>query len=268
MNDDPLAGADRPDAPPVPAEPLAPPPLAETAPAPAVGPWGFWPSVGLMFGLILGLLGAQVVAVVAVVAIRLGQGQKLDPESLPTDGLLLSLSMFLSTPVGLGLSWLFIRLRRGPGLREYLALRRFGWQDAVLGLFGLAVLWGLSSWINPEPSVWMVKTYRNPGPSVPFYCAVILLAPVVEEVIFRGFAFAGLVRGRGGVWAAIGITTLAWGALHVQYGWRELLFVVGLGGWLGWLRARSGSLWLPLALHAVNNLGSTLVLKWFLSPPQ
>jgi len=224
------------------------------------GPWPFWVSFGLMIGLMMAMVAAQVVAVVVLMAGRMAQGGKVDPEALQTDGLLVSLSMVVSTPVVVGLCWLLIHLRRGPSLAEYLGLRGFGWKDAVLGLVGLGLVWGLGVWICPEPSDWMIKIWHNRGPLPLFLVAIVVLAPVVEEVLFRGFAFAGLSTGRTGAWGATVITTLAWSSLHLQYGWRELTLVFGLGLVLGWMRARSGSLWLAMGLHALNNALSTLAM--------
>lgn len=218
-----------------------------------------------MFALIAATLFAQVIAAVIVVVLELAQNRRLDPGSLLTSGLLVSLAMILSTPVALGLSALFIWLRRGPPLRAYLALRPFGWQDGLLGLVGLAGVWALGAALNPEMSQWMVDTRNNAGPLVLFYLAIVILAPLTEEVVFRGFAFTGLAHGQSGPWKAIIITSLAWGALHVQYGWRELLTILGLGIVLGWLRARSGSLWLPMLVHLVNNFVSMLALEWALA---
>lgn len=234
------------------------------APSPApVGPWPFWPSFGWMLAVMAGLFGAQLVAGVIVGVTRVVQGQgKLDVKALETDGLLVSLAMLFATPVVLALSALVAHLRHGPKLGDYFALRGFRALDLGFGVLGLIVMWTVSAVVTPEPSPWMVRTYANRGPEVLFFFALVVLDPLVEEVLFRGLAYPGLATGRFGRWGAIAITTVVWTALHIQYGWRELIFIVSLGVLLGWIRARSGSLPLTMLLHALNNLAAMLALRW------
>lgn len=86
---------------------------------------------------------------------------------------------------------------------------------------------------------------------------VIILAPIVEEVGFRGILL-GFLRGRGvpGI-AAVLITAVGFAALHTQYTLPAIGAVFILGLVLGWLRLASGSLGPPIIAHiAVNTLAS------------
>lgn len=84
---------------------------------------------------------------------------------------------------------------------------------------------------------------------------VCVLAPVFEEVLFRGLFFHPLER-RGRA-LAIGGTAVAFAAIHLlPYANAPLavlpVFLVGLAN--GWLRARSGSIEPCIASHAAFNL--------------
>jgi membrane protease YdiL (CAAX protease family)/uncharacterized RDD family membrane protein YckC len=83
---------------------------------------------------------------------------------------------------------------------------------------------------------------------------IVGLAPFSEEIFFRGFMYGGLRR-RVPVWAAAGISGLIFGLLH--YTGPDSLAVVPqlavLGILLAWLYERTGSLWLPIILHVINN---------------
>ena len=81
----------------------------------------------------------------------------------------------------------------------------------------------------------------------------ILIAPILEEFIFRGFLFSQL-RITLGNWGAISLSSLAWTSLHFQYELKILFILFVLGLFLGFLRWKSNSLFLVMALHAVNNL--------------
>ncbi len=90
---------------------------------------------------------------------------------------------------------------------------------------------------------------------------IVGVAPFSEEVFFRGFMYGGLRRSLP-VWAAAGISGLIFGLLH--YTGPDSLAVVPqlavLGILLAWLYERTGSLWLPIMLHVVNNAVAFAVL--------
>jgi uncharacterized protein len=90
---------------------------------------------------------------------------------------------------------------------------------------------------------------------------IVGVAPFSEEVFFRGFMYGGLRR-RMPVLAAAGISGLIFGLLH--YTGPDSLAVVPqlavLGILLAWLYERTGSLWLPIMLHVVNNAIAFAVL--------
>jgi uncharacterized protein len=85
-----------------------------------------------------------------------------------------------------------------------------------------------------------------------------LLAPLAEEVAFRGYVLSALrTHLRPG--AAIAASSVLFAAMHLDP--VRLPAVLFLGAVLGWLAWRSGSLWPAVAAHAVNNgLGSIAVL--------
>jgi membrane protease YdiL (CAAX protease family) len=85
----------------------------------------------------------------------------------------------------------------------------------------------------------------------------LILAPVSEELLFRGAMFAALMR-RWGIWTAALAPSLIWGLLHVQYEWWVMASIAGSGFLLAMIRWKGGSLYLPMGLHAAWNLLVTL----------
>ena len=97
-----------------------------------------------------------------------------------------------------------------------------------------------------------------------------IVAPIVEEVLFRGFALTAWER-TGGARGAIVRSSLLFAAAHVlaieATGWEEALglIVVGAGTRLpvalvlGWVFVRTRSIWAPIGLHVAFN-GVLLVL--------
>lgn len=89
---------------------------------------------------------------------------------------------------------------------------------------------------------------------------IVIVAPVAEEVFFRGFFFGGLRARLPFVWAAL-ISGVFFGSIHLTTGNVAVgvqLSVLGIV--LAYLYERSGSLWSPIALHAINNGLAFLVL--------
>jgi len=90
---------------------------------------------------------------------------------------------------------------------------------------------------------------------------VALIAPIAEELAFRGVILASL-GDRWGAWPAIAISAVLFAAYHVNL-W---LFVpmLALGGALGWLTVERRSLWPAIALHVLYN--SVAIAAAFIVP--
>ena len=88
--------------------------------------------------------------------------------------------------------------------------------------------------------------------------AVVVVTPIGEETLFRGFLFRGWLRKPGDAWLVIVVTALLWALMHVQYDWYVIgqVFVSGL--LLGWLRWATGSTILTILLHGLINFEGML----------
>jgi membrane protease YdiL (CAAX protease family) len=81
---------------------------------------------------------------------------------------------------------------------------------------------------------------------------IALLAPVAEELFFRGFVFAGL-RTRWSLWPAAITSGLIFGSVHAPTGITTVVPLAALGVALCWLYDRTGSLWPCVIAHMINN---------------
>jgi hypothetical protein len=76
------------------------------------------------------------------------------------------------------------------------------------------------------------------------------MIPFAEELFFRGVLY-GWLRRRFGMWIGIVASALVFAIAHgdIAIGISNLI----LGFVLAWIYERSQSLWVPVAVHAVNN---------------
>lgn len=89
-----------------------------------------------------------------------------------------------------------------------------------------------------------------------FSLAVVLLAPVFEEILFRGFVMQGLLLWAPGQRLACALlTSMSFAAMHTQYThFQTLIALILLSLLLCYARLISGGLKLPIFLHMLNNL--------------
>ena len=91
-----------------------------------------------------------------------------------------------------------------------------------------------------------------------FLAAAVVVAPVAEEMLFRGVLLPWLVRWMRPA-AALGWSSVVFAIGHLYYGAGALL-IAYYGLVLGWARLRTGKLWAPIILHALLNGTTAAVL--------
>jgi len=91
--------------------------------------------------------------------------------------------------------------------------------------------------------------------SILFAIVMILFAPIVEDIVFRGYLFKAWRYTRMGLYGTLTLTSLLFMALHYgQYHWSTMLFLFILSFMLGFSREKTGSVLVPIIIHSVNNL--------------
>ena len=170
--------------------------------------------------------------------------------------LLVSTLAKLLVPAVAALVVLLVSRKRGFSWGEDLGLRR----PKTLALFGWLGLWLV--WIAASEVLIRVlgldqaKAWPGYPPSILVLriVAIGLVGPFAEELVMRGVVFHVLRRTALGPLGAIAVTAVGWSAMHYLYGPGTLALVAVDGVVLGLARHRSGSLWVPVAMHALGNL--------------
>ncbi len=88
--------------------------------------------------------------------------------------------------------------------------------------------------------------------------AIVVFAPVAEELFFRGIVFNAWLREAGRIWAYVGSAAL-FAAIHLSLESLLPIFLLGLA--LAWVYGRTGNLLAPITMHAtVNGISVALAL--------
>jgi membrane protease YdiL (CAAX protease family) len=183
-------------------------------------------------------------------------------DRLAKDGLFSAVGTIVSAGVVIALLVGVVWLRKWSA-RDYLALSpirrsealRYGAIMLLLVALLDAVTWLLG---RPVVSQFQVEMYRTADSLLLLFLVVLLVAPVFEELAFRGFLFRGLASSRLGAGGAILLTSGVWAIIHLQYDWFGVLNIFLCGLFLGEVRRRTGSTTTTVFLHGVQNLLATI----------
>lgn len=234
----------------------------------APSPWGFWATIVLsvLVLLVFGIISAAVGIAVAVAEADAGIGEFLIANA--TNGFIGFLGLSLAAPLSVGLVLWFIRLKATLSVEEYLGLVRVRVKSLAVW-FGLLALLLIGSDLltlaldRPVAPDVMVELYATSRFAALAWFAVVVAAPVFEEVLFRGFMFRGIQASALGNRGAIVITAAAWAVIHIQYDAYLIATIFVLGILFGAARAVTGSLYPSIALHAAANLIATVEMHLF-----
>jgi uncharacterized protein len=222
-------------------------------------PWGGWATMGWV--LLIGFVHTVAQGVVMFGAAYGLFGPEL-PDNIATHGLILAIAVCVAAPVAAGLA-VALAWARGFSAREYLRLARPRPRDfivwTVLLLLAAAAMdlltIALSRPVVPE---FMIEVYESAGFLPLLWFALIVVAPVTEEIVFRGFMFTGLENLKIGPRGAILVTAVCFAIIHLQYDLYGIVLILVIGLLLGLARWKTGSLWVCIWLHAVLNTVATI----------
>ncbi len=148
-----------------------------------------------------------------------------------------------------------------------LGLRGFAVPSALLWIVGMMVVIFGVDWLYSYAIItWHLNVQTNdqivlqngqyaPLTTYATLAGATFIAPFFEEIYFRGFLFAGLLRELSPAWAIL-ISSALFAIAHADPGSFIPLFIIGLT--LAFVRWRTGSTWASMSLHVLNNLLSSL----------
>lgn len=148
-------------------------------------------------------------------------------------------------------------------LPQSIRITRPQWSVAALPIL-LGVSWFLCETLLeelfPVPTDPFVEQTLTEASHTPYgFLSICLLGPICEELLMREGVLGTLLRNRVNPWWAIVLSSLAFGALHLN--WSQFVFASIGGIVLGIIYWKTGNIVLPSIVHIANNtFSSTMVL--------
>lgn len=224
---------------------ITPPPIEPVPCRPKPYP-GFWQAVGLFALWVFVSIAVAVPGVIADVVL----GNKKD--EIATHPALIGLGSAAGTVVVLFLA----RRRTGWGFRRLLAWVPFP-ASVAMGVVGMTLsqlLFGILGF------VWIERAFPGSVPHMDYGFSksrwlalflIVIVAPFSEEILMRGVFLRGFAA-RYGTLRGILLSAVFFALAHVSPARMPHTFLMGVT--LGWLYVRTGSLWVNIGAHLLNNL--------------
>lgn len=219
--------------------------------------------IALVVGLVMGFFISQLVGVYIAGKLFLPNTSTLSIGTLffigSNDGTVVSISIIITSLLITAITLLIIALKNGS-IKQYLALKPFSIVTSI-GMFALLLVFvigsqALTDWIEATPLMFVDPLYQSVSSVWLLIFAIVIAAPIYEELVFRGILWSAIAEQfsapRGSVVASI-MTSVIFALIHIQYGWYEISTIILLALIFCYARIKSGSLWLPILLHIINN---------------
>jgi len=151
-------------------------------------------------------------------------------------------------------------------LFAYLGLNLPTRREIAIGAAGLAFLivagdvvtFVSGGAIVPGYAIATHRTALDHGTLLVLWFALVVLLPVGEELLLRGFLFRGFVRNARTALPGVIVIALIWTLIYPQDDWVSTVLLFAVGFYLGVIRLVSGSTTLVIVLHMLWNLESIL----------
>ncbi len=224
-----------------------------------IDPWSFRDLLFFFAFAFVALLIANFAALAIYAALRPLVGWPLTPGLMAQNTFFLLAAQLLFYVFLLGYIYLLVvfhyRLRFWQGLKWRRLDRRGVVNYILLGILVTVAIQLVPNVLPDKSDFPLQRLFSSPASSYAIAAFAVLVAPFMEEIIFRGVLFSAF-ESRIGLRSAVVITALLFAALHVPEYWGAwdhvfLIFLVGLIFSLA--RGLTGSLAPSFVLHATYN---------------
>lgn len=215
------------------------------------------------------LLVSKLVVLMGYVGLRPVTGWHAKVDGVQSETMFLLVQQCVFYVLIMGFIFLLARLQHQRGFWKSLGWKKLGARQ-VLGCLagggGLAITISVVLWLFPDAHGFpLEKLFSSRATTIAIGAFAISVAPVVEELVFRGLLFA-IVEGKAGLGLAVLSTAILFAGLHIPeywHAWNHLLMILVVGIVLSLVRGITGSLATSTVLHVGYN--SFIMLGVFVS---
>ncbi len=215
-----------------------------------------FPSILQVIGLLAIYIAATLVAFVAIGAVRLFSMPGFDPNDLSTinqEALASDPFVIVGTTV-LGMAataFAAYKLGRFQGIPwGTTQLPVATWLLAIPLILASSFCFAVLVELLPGAEAFAEMMEQTLGLTPWIGLAVVITAPLLEELLFRGMIMRGLLRQYSPGYA-IGISAFVFGLFHLYP--HHIIYAGAMGVVLGYVYYRTNSLWLVIFMHFINN---------------
>jgi membrane protease YdiL (CAAX protease family) len=205
------------------------------------------------------LLVSKVAVLMGYVVLRPFTGWHAKADLIQSNTLFLLIQQCVFYVFILGFLFLLAKLQHQQPLWRSLGWKRPTARQAtgyLLGGGGLAIAINLALWMLPDTQVFpLEKLFNSRAACYAIGTFAVAVAPVVEELVFRGLLFAVLERAVGLPFAVV-TTAVLFAGLHIpEYwnAWNHVLLILAVGMVFSLARGVTGSLTASILLHIGYN---------------
>lgn len=134
----------------------------------------------------------------------------------------------------------------------------------VLAAFGAIIPSTYIQELMPELPNWAEREFELIMGNRFGYFVIGLMAPLVEELVFRGAILRALLRWKSNPWIGIIISAVLFSAIHMNPAQMPHAFLIGI--LLGWMYYRTDSIVPGVVYHWVNNTIAYILYAFYPDP--
>ena len=225
----------------------------------------------IISGINLGIGAGFIAATQGIPAEEVQAASEAIAETLAMDGDYNSINYVICFLILTPCLFFFAKKRKTTTTRAYLGFAQLpskkDFLNYTLILIGYLAFAYVASYVfNIEMPATMIEMYQSTDYMWVSLFAVVLCAPLFEETFFRGFLFKGWQDTRLGTVGTILLTSILFTLIHTgQYDWAVLSILFTFALILGIARFKTKSIYIPLYLHFINNLYSSIEIYFYMN---
>jgi uncharacterized protein len=217
------------------------------------------------------LAGALVVGIIYVCFTGINSKRAIDPKTIDTGKLIAAVLNQWVIIIGTILALL---LARGIQPSVVFGFNRLSTGHVILQAFGLlflalpivfatsylvSMLFRIDPHQDSQEIVQIFQGAKDPGRKIPIILLAVLVAPLAEEFLFRGFLY-GVFKRYFGAFPSLLFTGILFALLHLHLPSLLPLFVLACA--LTMAYELSGTLLVPMGMHAIFNATTLLMVSF------